>query len=222
MKKFTFKGVLDGFRSQVQPQMVKPDQEIQETLRPEHFQLRKVSLSISVYLISCNLKQFLLMLYVCHAMCFDNNNSMWHHLFTMWLFDKIHVRFILCNVRAINRVHLNVIRKCNCNKLHSEFKLYMIYSNSMRIICYLETKSLSLIIISLNNKFIVVFFLEICTNFSDLFGQCVSSSNVSKLINFVRFQAKVRKFKLKVSNKSSSSNIHKLRAIIKWFQNYHQ
>lgn len=43
MKKFTFKGVLDGFRSQVQPQMVKPDQEIQETLRPEHFQLRKVS-----------------------------------------------------------------------------------------------------------------------------------------------------------------------------------
>lgn len=44
MKKFTFKGVLDGFRQQVQPQMVKPDQEIQETLKPEHFQVSKVSL----------------------------------------------------------------------------------------------------------------------------------------------------------------------------------
>lgn len=43
MKKFTFKGVLDGFRQQVQPQMVKPEQEIPETLRPEHFQLKKVS-----------------------------------------------------------------------------------------------------------------------------------------------------------------------------------
>lgn len=42
MKKFTFKGVLDGFRQQVQPQMVKPEQEIPETLRPEHFQLKKV------------------------------------------------------------------------------------------------------------------------------------------------------------------------------------
>ncbi|XP_055303978.1 syntaxin-binding protein 5 isoform X14 [Sitodiplosis mosellana] len=41
MKKFTFKGVLDGFRQQVQPQMVKPEQEIPETLRPEHFQLKK-------------------------------------------------------------------------------------------------------------------------------------------------------------------------------------
>lgn len=43
MKKFTFKGVLDGFRQQVQPQMVKPEQEIPETLRHEHFQLKKVS-----------------------------------------------------------------------------------------------------------------------------------------------------------------------------------
>lgn len=42
MKKFTFKGVLDGFRSTVQPQQ-KPEQEIQETLRPEHFSLRKVN-----------------------------------------------------------------------------------------------------------------------------------------------------------------------------------
>lgn len=41
MKKFTFKGVLDGFRSTVQEKQ-KPEQEIQETLRPEHFQLRKV------------------------------------------------------------------------------------------------------------------------------------------------------------------------------------
>lgn len=49
MKKFTFKGVLDGFRQQVQPQMVKPEQEIQETLRPEHFQVRKVSKSSFKY-----------------------------------------------------------------------------------------------------------------------------------------------------------------------------
>lgn len=47
MKKFTFKGVLDGFRSTVQPQ-TKPEQEIQETLRPEHFQLRKVSVEIKI------------------------------------------------------------------------------------------------------------------------------------------------------------------------------
>uniref|UniRef100_W4VR65 Putative integral to membrane n=1 Tax=Corethrella appendiculata TaxID=1370023 RepID=W4VR65_9DIPT len=40
MKKFTFKGVLDGFRSTVQPQ-VRPEQEIQETLQPNHFTLRK-------------------------------------------------------------------------------------------------------------------------------------------------------------------------------------
>jgi hypothetical protein len=42
MKKFTFKGVLDGFRSSV-AQQVKPEQEILETLRPEHFQVKKVS-----------------------------------------------------------------------------------------------------------------------------------------------------------------------------------
>lgn len=49
MKKFTFKGVLDGFRSSTvnQPSSLGPtrictEQEIQETLRPEHFQLRKV------------------------------------------------------------------------------------------------------------------------------------------------------------------------------------
>lgn len=42
MKKFTIKGVLDGFRSSV-PQPVKPDQEIVENLRPEHFQVKKVS-----------------------------------------------------------------------------------------------------------------------------------------------------------------------------------
>ncbi|XP_066589007.1 syntaxin-binding protein 5 isoform X7 [Prorops nasuta] len=40
MKKFTFKGVLDGFRSSV-TQPVKPDQEIIENLRPEHFQVKK-------------------------------------------------------------------------------------------------------------------------------------------------------------------------------------
>lgn len=42
MKKFTFKGVLDGFRSTVQAP-TRPEQEIQETLRPENFSLKKVS-----------------------------------------------------------------------------------------------------------------------------------------------------------------------------------
>ncbi|XP_055615497.1 syntaxin-binding protein 5 isoform X4 [Toxorhynchites rutilus septentrionalis] len=48
MKKFTFKGVLDGFRSSTVNQTSSlgaarniTEQEIQETLRPEHFQLRK-------------------------------------------------------------------------------------------------------------------------------------------------------------------------------------
>lgn len=45
MKKFTFKGVLDGFRQTVQ-QQAKVEAEIPETLRAEHFQLRKVSLRI--------------------------------------------------------------------------------------------------------------------------------------------------------------------------------
>ncbi|XP_048511692.1 syntaxin-binding protein 5 isoform X2 [Athalia rosae] len=40
MKKFTFKGVLDGFRSSVS-QQVKPEQEIVETLRPDHFNVKK-------------------------------------------------------------------------------------------------------------------------------------------------------------------------------------
>jgi syntaxin-binding protein 5 len=40
MKKFTFKGVLDGIRSSVAPQ-IKPDQEIVETLRPDYFQVAK-------------------------------------------------------------------------------------------------------------------------------------------------------------------------------------
>ncbi|XP_023287630.1 syntaxin-binding protein 5 isoform X11 [Orussus abietinus] len=40
MKKFTFKGVLDGFRSSV-AQQVKPEQEIVENLRPDHFQAKK-------------------------------------------------------------------------------------------------------------------------------------------------------------------------------------
>lgn len=42
MKKFTFKGVLDGIRSSVAPQ-IKPDQEIVETLRSDNFQVAKVS-----------------------------------------------------------------------------------------------------------------------------------------------------------------------------------
>nr|XP_015840149.1 PREDICTED: syntaxin-binding protein 5 isoform X8 [Tribolium castaneum] len=40
MKKFTFKGVLENFRTSV-AQQVKPDQEIQETLRPENFQVKR-------------------------------------------------------------------------------------------------------------------------------------------------------------------------------------
>lgn len=43
MKKFTFKGVLDGFRSSVQAAPRGTEQEIQETLRPDHFQVKKVS-----------------------------------------------------------------------------------------------------------------------------------------------------------------------------------
>lgn len=49
MKKFTFKGVLDGFRSSVQQNQTKPDQEIQESLRPDHFQLKKVRAFILFY-----------------------------------------------------------------------------------------------------------------------------------------------------------------------------
>ncbi|XP_023713553.2 syntaxin-binding protein 5-like [Cryptotermes secundus] len=40
MKKFTFKGVLDGFRSSV-AQQTRVDQEIVETLRPDNFQVAK-------------------------------------------------------------------------------------------------------------------------------------------------------------------------------------
>ncbi|XP_050443127.1 syntaxin-binding protein 5 isoform X3 [Adelges cooleyi] len=40
MKKFTFKGVLDGIRSSVAPQ-IKPEQEIVETLRSDNFQVAK-------------------------------------------------------------------------------------------------------------------------------------------------------------------------------------
>lgn len=42
MKKFTFKGVLDGFRQTVQPQAIRQEQEVQESLKTEHFALRKV------------------------------------------------------------------------------------------------------------------------------------------------------------------------------------
>lgn len=43
MKKFTFQRVLDGLRSSVS-QQPRPEQEIVETLRPENFQVAKVSL----------------------------------------------------------------------------------------------------------------------------------------------------------------------------------
>lgn len=42
MKKFTFKGVLDGFRSTVQTTQQRGDREIEETLRPSDFTLKKV------------------------------------------------------------------------------------------------------------------------------------------------------------------------------------
>lgn len=45
MKKFTFKGVLDNFRTSV-AQPTRSDQEIQETLRPENFQVKRVSHSL--------------------------------------------------------------------------------------------------------------------------------------------------------------------------------
>lgn len=53
MKKFTFKGVLDGFRSSsVQlPQQMRPEQEIQETLKAEHFCVKKVCLIYLFFII---------------------------------------------------------------------------------------------------------------------------------------------------------------------------
>ena len=45
MKKFTFKGVLDGFRQSVQPQAIRQElQEIQETLKPEQFTVKRVGM----------------------------------------------------------------------------------------------------------------------------------------------------------------------------------
>ncbi|KAK6641613.1 hypothetical protein RUM44_013328 [Polyplax serrata] len=41
MKKFTFKGVLDGFRSSVANQQTRIEQEIVETLRSDSFQVAK-------------------------------------------------------------------------------------------------------------------------------------------------------------------------------------
>lgn len=43
MKKFTFKGVLDGFRSTVQTTQERGHREIEETLKPTDFTLKKVS-----------------------------------------------------------------------------------------------------------------------------------------------------------------------------------
>ncbi|XP_060525863.1 LOW QUALITY PROTEIN: syntaxin-binding protein 5 [Cylas formicarius] len=41
MKKFTFKGVLDNFRNSVVQAPTRPDQEIQETLKPDNFQVKR-------------------------------------------------------------------------------------------------------------------------------------------------------------------------------------
>ncbi|CAA9994294.1 unnamed protein product [Nesidiocoris tenuis] len=48
MKKFTFKGVLDGLRSSVS-QQARNDQEIVETLRPDNFQIAKEDSNTSIY-----------------------------------------------------------------------------------------------------------------------------------------------------------------------------
>ena len=52
MKKFTFKGVLDGFRSSVGNQPTKNEPELIETLRPEQFHLARVSEHFA-YLLIC-------------------------------------------------------------------------------------------------------------------------------------------------------------------------
>lgn len=50
MKKFTFKGVLDGFRQSVQPQVYRQEQEIPEHLKAEHFSLKRVNKNtVNVY-----------------------------------------------------------------------------------------------------------------------------------------------------------------------------
>lgn len=48
MKKFTFKGVLDGFRSSVANQQTRVDQEIVETLRSDNFQVAKVNFPLKM------------------------------------------------------------------------------------------------------------------------------------------------------------------------------
>lgn len=50
MKKFTFSRVLDGLRSSVS-QQPRPEQEIVETLRPDNFQVTKVSSSPETFTI---------------------------------------------------------------------------------------------------------------------------------------------------------------------------
>lgn len=59
MRKITFKGVLDNFRNSVAQPSSRPDQEIQETLRAEHFQVKRVSL----YVFLINFKLYFLFLY---------------------------------------------------------------------------------------------------------------------------------------------------------------
>jgi hypothetical protein len=60
MKKFTFKGVLDGFRSSVGNQPTKNEPELIETLRPEQFHLARVSNSTLCfpYLLICGARSF--------------------------------------------------------------------------------------------------------------------------------------------------------------------
>lgn len=96
MKKFTFKGVLDGFRQQVQPQMTKPEQEIQETLRSEHFQLRKVSSTLSLYTLSV------------YSFLFPFSFSFSVHFIYSFLFRLfttfIHVNYLRGRIGLVNQV----------------------------------------------------------------------------------------------------------------------
>lgn len=66
MKKFTFKGVLDGFRQTVQPQAIRQEQEILEQLKPEHFTLKKVSEKTTKMKLDENNDCIVYMCYVCY------------------------------------------------------------------------------------------------------------------------------------------------------------
>lgn len=76
MKKFTFQRVLDGLRSSVS-QQPRVEQEIVETLRPENFQVAKVSLiHVPVWIFSTYFFAFLT----------KENKSMFHETLSFTIF----------------------------------------------------------------------------------------------------------------------------------------